>query len=350
MLKGVFRLNVYIWVQIRKMNNTLRLLLLFVLLAGVTYWYTQKNTTKTTVNKTDRDFAISDITSVHKIFIADRNGQTATLEKKANHWQYNGKWKASPNAIQNLLNTIHKVQLKYIPPNAALEHIVKDIATNNIKVELYDQAGKNLKTYYVGGVTNDELGTYMIMEGSNNPYVTYMPGMEGSLRVRFILDEWKWRDKTVFEEKMEDIQSVTMEFPKQKSNSFQLLRKEKDFELTPLFETTTKKGTPPKGQVEKFLRGFDKLIAEAFENGHPQRDSIIQQLPFCILTLAKIDGTQKELRLHPIMKKDRLGRPMERADGKLLIERYYANVNQEDLMLIQELVFGKVLWGYDYFF
>lgn len=332
------------------MNNTLRLLLLFLLLAGITFWYTQKNDSKTTVAKTDRDFAIPNIASVHKIFIADRNGQTATLEKKANHWQYNKKWKASPNAIQNLLNTIQKVQLKYIPPNAAVEHIVKDIATNNIKVELYDKVGENLKTYYVGGVTNDELGTYMIMEGSNNPYVTYMPGMEGSLRVRYILDEWKWRDKTLFEENMEDIQSVTMEFPKQKSNSFQLIRQEKDFELTPLFETTTNRGTPKKGQIEKFLRGFDKLVAEAFENGHAQRDSIINQLPFCILTLQRTDGEQKELRLHPIIKKDRLGRLMQRDDEKLLIERYYANVNKEDLMLIQELVFGKVLWGYSYFF
>jgi len=332
------------------MNNTLRLLLLFLLLAGATFWYTQKNDSKTTVAKTDRDFAIPNIESVHKIFIADRNGQAATLEKKAKHWQYNDKWKANPNAIENLLKTIQKVQLKYIPPNAAIEHIVKDIATNNIKVELYDQAGKNLKTYYVGGVTNDELGTYMIMEGSNNPYVTYVPGFEGSLRIRYLLQEKQWRDKTVFEEQLEDIQSVSIEYPKQKSNSFKLVRTENDFELTPLFETTANKGTPKKGQVEKFLRGFDRLIAEAFENQHPRRDSIQKQLPFCILTLARTDGQQKELRLHPIIKKNRLGLPMQREDGKLLIERYYANVNKEELMLIQELVFGKVLWGYSHFY
>ena len=332
------------------MNNTLRLLLLFLLLAGGTFWYTQKHNNKTTVAKTDRDFAIPNIASVHKIFIADRNGQTATLDKKTDYWQYNGKWKANPNAIQNLLNTIQKVQLKYIPPNAAVEHIVKDIATNNIKIELYDQAGKNLKTYYVGGVTNDELGTYMIMEGSNNPYVTYIPGLEGSLRIRYLLKEKQWRDKTIFEEQLEDIQSVSIEYPKQKSNSFKLVRTENDFELTPLFETTANRGKPKKGQVEKFLRGFDWLVAEAFENEHPRRDSIQKQLPFCILNLERTNGQQTSLRLHPIIKKDDLGLPMQREDGKLLIERYYANVNNEELMLIQELVFGKVFWGYGHFF
>ena len=332
------------------MNNTIKLGLLFLLIAGITYWYTTQNSGKTTVNKTDRNFAVADIASIHKIFIADRNGQTATLERKENHWQYNEQWKANPNAISNLLHTIQKVQLKYIPAHAAVGPIVKDLATNSIKVELYDQSDKNLKTYYVGGVTNDELGTYMIMEGSNNPYVTYLPGFEGSLRIRYLLKEWEWRDKTIFEEPLEAIQSVAIEYPKQKNNSFQLVKQEKGFELTPLFGTTTNQGQPTKGKVEQFLRGFDKLIAEAFENGHTKRDSITRQLPFCILTLQRTDGQQKEVRFHPILKRDNLGGLMQRKDGRLLIDRYYANWNNRDLMLIQELVFGKVLWGYESFF
>ncbi len=334
------------------MNNTLRIFLLFLLIAGFTYWYTSTTNHKTTIDNTDRNFAISDIESVHKIFIADRNGQSATLDRKADHWVYNNKWRTNPNAIKNLLNTIEKVQLKYIPARAAIPNIVKDIATNNIKVELYDEAGGNIKTYYVGGVTNDELGTYMIMEGSNNPYVTYLPGFEGSLRVRYLLKELQWRDKTVFQESMEHIQSVSIEYPKQKNQSFSLKRMDNnEFEIMPLFGTTAKKNVvPKKGQVEKFLRGFDGLVAEAFENNYAKRDSVIQQLPFCILTLTTTQGDTTNLCLHPIIKLDRTGQPMQRKDGRLLIERYFANKNNEDLLLIQELVFGKVLWSYDYFF
>jgi len=333
------------------MNNTLRILLLFLVLAGFTYWYTSTTNPKTTIDRTDRDFAVPNIASVHKIFIADRNGQSATLDKKEDHWLYNNKWRTNPNAIKNLLNTIEKVQLKYIPARAAIPNIVRDIAANNIKVELYDQAGGNIKTYYIGGVTNDELGTYMIMEGSNNPYVTYLPGFEGSLRIRYLLKELEWRDKTIFQESMDNIQSVSIEYPKQKNQSFSLQRVDNDFEIQPLFGTTAKKGTvPKKGQAEKFLRGFDHLIAEAFENKYAKRDSVTKQLPFCILTLTTTEGKTTDLRLHPIMRLDRTGQPLLRKDGQLLIERYFANKNNEDLFLIQEIVFGKVLWSYDYFF
>ena len=333
------------------MNNTLRILLLFLIIAGFTYWYTSTTNPKTTIDRTDRDFAVPNIASVHKIFIADRNGQSATLDKKEDHWLYNNKWRTNPNAIQNLLNTIEKVQLKYIPARAAIPNIVRDIAANNIKVELYDQTGSNIKTYYIGGVTNDELGTYMIMEGSNNPYVTYLPGFEGSLRIRYLLKELEWRDKTIFQESMEDIQSVSIEYPKQKNQSFSLQRVDNDFDVQPLFGTTAKKGsTPKKGQVEKFLRGFDRLIAEAFENKNTKRDSITQQLPFCVLQLETTTGQTKELRLHPILKYDTEGNLLLRKDGRLLVERYYANVNNADLMLIQDRVFGKVLWAYELFF
>jgi len=333
------------------MNNTVRLLLLFLLLGGITYWYTTQTNPKTTIDSADRNFAVPNIDQVHKIFIADRNGTSATLVKRANDWQYNGKWTANPNAMQNLLQVIQKVQLKYIPPNAAIQNIVTDIATHNIKVEIYDKADNNLKTYYVGGVTNDELGTYMIMEDSDNPYVMHLPGFEGSLRIRYLLKELEWRDKTIFKEPMEQIQAVSIEYPKQKNQSFKLQREADSFEILPFYEGTPKNpNSIKKGQVEKFLRGFDSLIAEAFENKNTKRDSITQQLPFCILSLETTQGQTKELRLHPIMKYDEKGNPLLRKDGRLMIERYYANVNNADLMLIQDRVFGKVLWAYELFF
>ena len=333
------------------MNQTLRLLLVFVLIAGATFWYYHQSTPNSTVTTTDRDFAVPNIEEVYKIFIADRNGKTATLERKNDHWQYNKKWRANPNTMAHLLQTIQKVKLKYIPARAAIQNIVTDIATNNIKVEIYNKENEPIKVYYVGGVTNDELGTYMILEGAENPYVTYLPGFEGSLRIRYLLNELDWRDKTIFSTPMADIQSVSIEYPKQKNQSFKLAATATGYDVVPFYETTPRQPNPvKKGKAEQFLIGFEQLVAEAFENKHAGRDSIIQQLPFCILTLKTKQGEQKELRLHPIMKKDDQGQPMLRADGQLLIERYFANVNQADLVLIQERVFGKVLWAYDYFF
>jgi len=165
------------------MKKTVVLLILFLAIGGFTFYLTSKKDTKTTLLTEARNFAVEDINQVHKIFIADRNGKNITLERKKGYWQLNGKHRANPNAVGTLLNTIQKLKIKYTPPRTAIKNIINDIATNNIKVEIYNQNGEKLKSYYVGGVTNDELGTHMIKEDAEEPFVTYVPGFEGSLRV-----------------------------------------------------------------------------------------------------------------------------------------------------------------------
>lgn len=333
------------------MKNTLLLLIVFLFIGGTAYYLTSKEDTKTTVLTEHRNFAVPNIDEVHKIFLADRNGRTITLVRKEDFWQLNNKWTANPNSIANLLHTIQKVKIKYVPPRAAVKHIVKDIATNHVKVEVYDQAGKKLKAYYVGGVTNDELGTHMIMEDADEPFVTYIPGFEGGLRARFFLKEQNWKDKTIFQERLEQIQAVSVEYPKQKDKSFKLEKIGDSYSVQPFYQDTPKiNGEVKKGLAEKYLVGFERLVAEAYENDNVIRDSIEQQLPFCIVTVKTTDNQEKSMRLHPIVKKMKNGTVVLTEQGRPLIEKYFADVNGEDFMLIQYLVFGKILWSYDGFF
>ena len=192
------------------MKKTLILLILFLAIGGATFFLTTKKDTKTTILTEERNFAVADIESVYKIFIADRNGKNITLERKIGYWQLNKKYKANSNSVSNLLNTIQRIKIKYTPPKTAIKNIINSIATNNIKIEIYNKSGEKLKSYYIGGVTNDELGTYMIKEEAESPFVTYVPGFEGSLRVRYMTEEIDWRDKAIFRERLSDIQSVSI--------------------------------------------------------------------------------------------------------------------------------------------
>ncbi|MDX1911631.1 MAG: hypothetical protein SFV22_09120, partial [Saprospiraceae bacterium] len=73
------------------MNRTLLLILLFLLLGGAA-WYalsTQKNKTGSQVSW-DMDFAVKNTDEIGKIFIADRRGRTATIERTEKGWMYNG--------------------------------------------------------------------------------------------------------------------------------------------------------------------------------------------------------------------------------------------------------------------
>ena len=59
---------------------------------------------------------------------------------------------------------------------------------------------------------------------------------------------------------------------------------------------------------------------------------------------------EKVVKLHPIIKRDKNGAMILSDQGTSIIEKYFADVNGVDFMLIQQLVFGKILWGYDNFY
>jgi len=121
--------------------------------------------------------------------------------------------------------------------------------------------------------------------------------------------------------------------------------------LAPFYENTPNFNKPvAKGQIEKYLIGYERLVAENFANHYEERDSVVQVLPFSIIRLKTVNAEEKIVKLHPIIKKSKDGKIVLNDEGKAFVEKYFADVNGEDFMLIQQLVFGKILWGYENFY
>lgn len=329
-------------------RRTLILAALFIAL-GFSAWYywNQKKNQSGTRNSPDMEFAVTNTDDIGKIFIADRSGQTATLVRKSGYWEYNGRYRARRSAMETLLETIQKVNVLNIPPKISEPSMIKDIAANGLKVEIYDKKGGRLKCYYIGGVTNDEQGTIFIMDGSERPYICHIPGFVGTLRVRYLLGDDAWRDRVIFEEKPEDIQSISIEYPQSKSESFRLEKTgEGTYNVTPFFSTTTRSATPlRKGAVESYLLQFERRGAEAFETTNPSRDSVTALVPFAIVSLKKTDGTEKYVRFWPNETK------YDPLKGNYAVMRYLTDYNKgEAFFLTQQLVFSPIFRGYSYFF
>lgn len=341
------------------MKNTLLLLLVFVLLGGGTYWFMnqEKTETKSTVVGWDREFAVKDIDRIQKIFLADRNGTTTTLTRNGDKgWVYNGKYRARPNAIQNLLDAISRVEMRYKPADAAVPGAITALSTHGIKVELYDdEQAVPFKTYYVGGTTQDERGAFMIMENAEQPYVVSIPSWEGNIRFRYSLAGEEWRDRTIFKEDVDNIKAVSIEYPRQKNKSFKIERQDNgDFTVSPFYDITPKiQKEVNQGSVEAFLVGFESLVAEDFKNEIPERDSISRLVPFTLIKLTTTDDVEQEVRLFPIVKSGsfydaKTGNPVLNQD---FVDRYHADVKATgDFMMVQNRVFEKVFWAYDMFF
>ncbi|RMG79172.1 MAG: DUF4340 domain-containing protein, partial [Bacteroidetes bacterium] len=260
------------------MKRTLILLLLFLVLGGAALLFMQKKekTAHSTLLGEDRHFEIKNPDDIQKIFIAQRTGiPPVTLERAGDHWVVNKKYRARESAVNNVLEVLTTVRMESIPSRAALDNIVKELSAQGIKVEVYGKNDTPLKVFYVGGVSPDERATYFIMEGSAQPYAVEIPSMEGSLRPRFELAGDEWRDRAVFREKPENIQSLSVEYPKQRSKSFVVERKGNAWDVRPFYDITPRINAPVlQNEVEAWLLGFDALIAENFVNDYEKKDSV----------------------------------------------------------------------------
>lgn len=197
-------------------KTNLLLLIVIVILIGVSIaiYFVRNYDSQSTL----RDFAVEDTASINKIFLANKSGSAVTLERAGNHWTVNKQYTARRDFINNLLTTIKKIEVSSPVSSAKMDRVMKDLAVQGIKVEIY-QDDDLVKTYYVGGVTEDNNGAYMILENSDTPFILSRPGFTGYLTVHYLPELSEWRERIAFNYSIEDIAKVYVEYP-DKSESF----------------------------------------------------------------------------------------------------------------------------------
>ncbi len=335
------------------MNRTALLALVAVALGAAAWWFAAGRTDmKTTLAGADRNFAVKDTNSIARIFLVDRNNNKTDLRREGDHWTYNGQYRAAKGPMKNILDAIARLEIQYKPANAAVSNMVQNIATEGIKVELYDKEGKLIKAYYVGGATPDERGTYIMLDGFNQPYVGGIRNWTGNVRFRYNLLGDDWRDRHIFEEEVEEIQSVTVEYPQQRNKSFRLRRQGAGFEVTPYYSITPRINKPvAQGRIEQYLVGFDNIQAGRYINRQPERDSIQRMTPFSIITVKRANGDSTSIVLHPMY----VDPAVDTKTGKIVYAEYVpgyyvTSLPKGDFLSIQHDVISKLFWDYSYFF
>ena len=98
-----------------------------------------------------------------------------------------------------------------------------------------------------------------------------------------------------------------------------------------------------------YLYGFERLIAEAFENDNRNRMEFLEKVPFATVQITTKDGTQKTVKFIPVI--EQVEGDKDEGQSRPEVQRYFAFVNgNEDVFLVQNLLFKKVFWGYEFFF
>ncbi len=340
-----------------KKNKFAIILLLVLIIIAITVVLSKSS--RTTLDDKNAHFAVEDTASVTKIFLADKNNNTVLLTRDTSGcWMVNENYKASKAAMEILLKTIYSIDVKSPIAKKSHDNYVKSIASRSVKVEIYQQVyrinlfnkiklfkhEKKTKTYYVGFDTQDNAGTVMLMEGSDIPYVIYIPGFNGFLSTRYSTFEKDWRDHTVFNIKYSDIRSITLRFPSDPENSFKAEKKgTRNFTIKSLVtdEQITDYDTV---KVLDLFASFVNLRHELFINDYPKKDSIIKSTPFHILTVEDNNGNSYSIKTFHKRSVDNSDSDPYYNFSPYDRDRFYALINNDkDFVILQFFVFDNVI-------
>lgn len=284
----------------------------------------------------EKKFSVSEIEKIDKIFLSDRKGNNITLLKDNNVWTVNNKYNVRDDAISTLLSTIKKISIQRPVPETGYNNVIKQLATTGVKVEIY--YNKKIKTYTVGGSTSNHLGTYMLMDKAENPYIVHIAGFNGFLSPRYgiqgyELDINNWRDNTVFKIETEIINEISLIDLQENNNSFTI--KTKPLSLIDLHNNDIKYDLD---KVIEYLNNFSQLNSENFKGNNIDitNEKLIYKL--------KINYDDKEdiLEAYTFSKANNNSN-----NSKPNVERMYARLNNEEFLLIQNYVFNKVFISID---
>jgi hypothetical protein len=292
--------------------------------------------------------------------MSDKNNNTVKLTKlSSGKWMLNDKYPAQKLNVEALLKTMLEIEVQQPVAKAAHNNIVKELAVNAVKVEIYQMVyridlfgairwfphEKLTKVYYVGGATQSNQGCFMLMENSSVPFITFQPGFRGFVSPRYSPIEKYWRDYVVFRSTIPEIASVRVEVPatpeysyevrNNGNNTFSLISLSDNQEI-PEYDTL---------RLLNFLSGFRNLNYEALLNDmdKSRKDSILASQPFIIITLTDTSGVSKSIKTYHKKGVDGQADP----EGNPLpydVDRLYASVNDgQDFTIIQYFSFDKVL-------
>jgi hypothetical protein len=339
----------------KKFRFTFIIILLLSVLAAILVM----NSRKGTMRQRNNMFAVNDTSNVTKIFIADKQNNTVKLERvSAGDWKVNGKYAASADMVEIMLRTLISLDVKAPVSRNARNNIIRLMAAKSVKVEVYQRVyrinifnwvklfphEKRTKTYYVGDATQDNMGTFMLMEGSENPYVVYIPGFRGFVATRYSSLDADWRDHGIFNSKLPEIKQVSITYSELPQQSFSITNNNnRNFVLTALLDNAPIQDFDTL-KVIQFLGSFNRINFESFLDLEKQKyDSIMATPPTFIMSLD--DRVGKHFVLKGWHRKAGPGETdLEGNAVKWDRDRMYAQIEgSPDLVSIQYFVFDRIL-------
>ena len=334
---------------------------ILIVIAVVLLW---NNRYLTTLRGDAYDFTVRDTASVTRLFFADKSGNQVLLRRTDEGWKVNDKYDAQPVMVDNMLYTLDKLRIKMPVSLASHDNVITRMAGTNTKVEVYQIVPrinlfnkiklfpheKMTKVFFIGDVTQDNTGTYVLKEGADKAYIVHLHGFRGFISSRFSTNQEDWRDHKIFSHNINDIASLKLEFNNDPQNSFVINEKGPySYEMKRLSDGSNVDIDTIR--VLNLLTSFGDVRFEAFLSDITQqrRDSIINS-PYLERLSITTKGGKEDVITTYNMRIDASAFGFTENDWDDDPDHKYAYIkNNDELVMIQEFAFGKLLRPAEYY-
>ncbi|MBP6429619.1 MAG: DUF4340 domain-containing protein [Bacteroidales bacterium] len=315
-----------------------------------------------------QNFHIEDTRKIVRIVMEDMDGSKSELIKTSDSvWMVNNEFVAAPQMIRTLLETLRDMRVREPVAKAAHANIIKQLSARHVRVDIYTQSyyinigfiklfkkEKFDKTLYVGSQTMDNMGTYMLVKGTENPCIIHIPNFRGYLSTRFDADPDDWKTHTIFKYHPSNIASIRVEIPLLEEEGFELYSEGETFHFKMLKENKNLTSFDTL-KVTSLISSFLDLSFERIEKNIPQveRDTIFSQKPSFIFTVKDKNGKTKTLKTY--MKLNEGSWVSENDKDKFYeifdINRMYGIMDgSKDTLVLQYFAFDNILKPASYYF
>lgn len=340
--------------------------IIFLVVLAIISAFLLTNNRSGTFRKKGNSFAVTDTSNITKFFLADKRNNTVKVERSASgNWILNDKYEVNPTMVQVMLQTFIGIDSKEPVARATRNTVIRMLAGKSVKTEIYQRVyrinifniiklfphEKLTRTYYVGDATMDNSGTFMLMQGSEEPYVVNIPGFRGFVSTRYSAMEGDWRSHSVFKYRVPEISTLTVKFNEKPEMSFRINNLDnKSFTLTTLNDNRNIDHFDTMRLVEYLSMyknlNFERVLDEMTKSKH---DSILALTPENEITLVDKQGKTRTLKTWK--RKADIGQfDLDGNQAEFDLERMYALVDSNEyLVSVQYFVFNDVLVPWKFF-
>lgn len=332
----------------RSQKNIISLVMILVL-AFVAYELSRGSDGSTLADKALTEFSVQDTASIGAFSVEDALGRKVVISRRADgFWDLNDRYIAMPHMVDLILRTFKNVGIQNPVPEAQRETAMRILLGDTRKVKILDRDSEWIKTWHVGRATQNNQGTFALLETpedgiSTDPFIIEYRGFRGYLTTRFHAREIDWRWTGVFHYPELEINTIDVQTPRDPSRGFRIgIQSVLDGE----FQLMDHSGAPipmDKGAVLDYIQQFKSVNLEHFQPDikEYQADSILALPPDIRFTVTDNRGVATSCDLYfratPQVLRNRMTNP-----PAIDPERVFINLNG-DLAYGQRLTFDRII-------